>query len=148
MGLFSRINKVKDSNVVIEGAYSDTFSQLNFEISYIKIPKDVEVLNDGENKYSLYANTHNFLDIELVGENRCDLELNVGSFSRSNFLVLGPVNIPLEPRAVCTRDGRIYLGEHMKDHLIYPGMMCNFVKMAGEFFGDERFSKVYKSSFK
>jgi len=44
-------------NAVIEGAYHDLWTDLNYKIAQLEVPEEVSVLNDGTYRYLLYGKT-------------------------------------------------------------------------------------------
>jgi len=128
---------IKKFNVFIEGTYQDEWKRLNYKMAQIKVPKNTTVLNDGIYKYKLYGKTDNFEDIQKADEGVENLETKIDSLGVCKGIVLqhGGLLPHLErPRAVCMRDGRLYVDEHMIKDKAYVGSIQKILKKAGEIF--------------
>jgi len=137
----------KDFNAVVEGTYHDDWRNLNYKIAQIVVPEDTAVLNDGKYKYKLHGRTDDFENIQRVNGEAGDLEAKIDFLGFCEGVVLpykgGIPNILERPRAVCMRDGRIYVDEHMVTDESYVNAVSSVVKTAGEIFGEKKFSELY-----
>jgi len=141
------IKKRKDFNVVVEGTYHDDWINLNYKIAQIDVSEDTAVLNDGIYKYKLHGRTDDFENIQRTNDEAGDLEAKIGFLGFCEGVVLpysgGIPNFLERPRAVCMRDGRIYVDEHMATDESYVNAISLVVKTAGEIFREKKFSKLY-----
>ncbi len=137
----------KDFNAVVEGTYHDDWRNLNYKITQIEVPEDTAVLNDGTYKYKLHGRTEDSENIQRANGEAGNLEAKIEFIGFCEGIVLpyrgGIPNILERPRAVCMRDGRIYVEEHMATDESYVNAVSSVVKTAGEIFGKKKFSELY-----
>jgi len=124
-------------NAVIEGAYHDLWTDLNYKIAQLEVPEEVSVLNDSTYRYLLYGKTDDFENIK-TDSNADGLERKIDFLGFCEGVVLpymgGIPNLLERPRAVCLRDGRIFVDEHMLTNSAYLKAIPSIVKAAGELF--------------
>jgi len=137
----------KDFDAVVEGTYHDEWNKLNYKITQLEIPENTEVLNDGTYKYKLHGRTEDFENVQRAHGETGNLETKIDFLGFCEGVVLpyggGIPNILERPRAVCMRDGRIYVEEHMTTDESYVEAVSSVVKTAGEIFRERKFSKLY-----
>lgn len=137
----------KDFNALVEGTYHDNWKNLNYKLVQINVSEDVAVLNDGIYKYKLHGRTDNFKKIERTNGETGDLETKIDFLGFCEGVVLpyrGGIPSFLErPRAVCMRDGRVYIDEHMVTDRLYMDAIPSVIKLAGEIFEEKKFSELY-----
>jgi hypothetical protein len=140
--------EIQEFNTIIEGSYHDNWKNFHHKLSYIDVPNNTTAIDDGENVYPLYGVTRDFHTTQMV-KSVGELELKTDSLSLSKGVVLssqgGPfVNILEEPRTICLRDGRIFVGSTMLMEEGYIEWIPRIVESAGEMFKEERLSIIYK----
>ena len=144
----SLTKRKNDFNAVVEGTYHDQWITLNFKITRIEIPENTAVLNDGVYKYRLHGRTDDFEHVQRVNGESGDLEAKINFLGLYEGFVLpykgGILNILERPRTVCMRDGRVYIDEDMAIDKFYLSAVPSIVKAAGEMFGKEALSELYK----
>lgn len=151
MGLIARkerrdsvIGEREDFNAVIEGGYSHGERHLYFKIDRIEVPENARVLDDGTLKYLLVGRARNFEDFQIINGEADGLESQVSSLCLGGFVLELGIPVLEKPRALCMRDGRIYIEESMKLDRAYLEVLSSVVQTAGEIFGDEIFSELYE----
>ncbi|MBI2110464.1 hypothetical protein HYT51_01665 [Candidatus Woesearchaeota archaeon] len=137
----------KNFNAVVEGTYHDEWRNLNYKLTQIEVPEDTAVLNDGIYKYKLHGRTGDFKNVQIVNGESGGLETKIDFLGFCEGVVLpydgGIPNILERPRAVCMRDGRIYVDEHLATYESYVDAISSVVKTAGEIFREKKFSELY-----
>ncbi len=137
----------KDFSAVVEGTYHDEWRNLNYKITQIEVPENTTVLNDGAYKYKLHGRTDDFKNVQRVNEETGDLEARIDFLGFCKGVVLpyqgGIPNILERPRAICMRDGRVYIDEHLITDESYLSTVSSIVETAGEIFRERNFSELY-----
>lgn len=121
--MWSIIRKLK-FNAVIEGTNQDEWSSLQYVTRRIKIPSNTTVVNDENYQFCLYGRTSDFQTVKPIRESTETLETKIS-----------PLVFTLErPRAICTRDGRIYVDRMMLKDKAYICALDTIVQTAKEIF--------------
>ncbi|PIN81279.1 hypothetical protein COV11_02265 [Candidatus Woesearchaeota archaeon CG10_big_fil_rev_8_21_14_0_10_30_7] len=137
----------KSFNAVVEGTAQDDWMTLNYKLTRIEVPENVVVLNDGVYKYKLHGRTEDFENVQVTNAEAGDLEAKINFLGFCEGVVLpycgGISNFLQRPRAICMRDGRVYIDENMATDDSYVNAVSLVVKTAGEIFSEQKLSKLY-----
>ena len=143
-------DNIKDSfNAVIEGSFQEGWKTLHYKIAELQIPTDTNLLNDGQYQYRLFGRTEDFQTIIQFSGKGNILETRLESLSYCNGIILPIESSVLEydlerPRAVCMRDGRIFVDNDMLDDKLYLDAFQKIVKNCGEIFQSEEYLDLRK----
>ncbi len=144
-------------NAVIEGTYHDEWSNLNYKIALLGVSEGVALLNDSIYKYKFYGITEDFQKIQKINYEIGNLETKIDFLGFCDGVALpyfgGIPNILERPRTVCTKDGRVFIEEHMLSDKAYLETVPSIIKNVGEIFNDkellenifELYNKLVKS---
>ncbi|MEA2003645.1 MAG: hypothetical protein U9O53_01655 [archaeon] len=127
---------------------------MNYKITSLEVPEETEIINDGSYRYLLYGTTDDFYSFKLAdrsygaGQEKSDAEMEAESLSLSKGIVLpyrGSVSIVLDrSRAVCTKDGRIFVEEGMINDKKYLDAIGLLIEDVRETFEDPKLVELYK----
>ena len=149
-----QIQKKLTFNIVVEGTESDDWKTLNYKVANIPygVEEDAVLISDGVYRYGLYGKTEDFKTVkrqkpEEVGELEIKLEDFLG-FSPGVVLPFrggAAVNILGRPRAICTRDGRVFIDDGMMKDREYLKVLPKIVESAKEIFESEQIATIYRA---
>lgn len=121
--MWSIIRKLK-FNAVIEGTNQDEWSSLQYATRKMRIPSNTTVINDENYQFCLYGRTSDFQTVEPLEKSIETLETKIN-----------PLVFALErPRAICMRDGRVYVDKTMTKDEAYIRALDKIVQTAKEIF--------------
>ncbi len=137
-------------NAVIEGSFQEGWKTLYYKLARLEVPQDVSVLNDKTYRYQLYGKTEDFNGISIAVGN--GLEAKVPDLADCHGIVLSnesDIEFMLErPRAVCMRDGRIFVDINMMEDAQYMDAMFDVVRNAGRIFQSGEYLKTYRTAMR
>ncbi len=136
-------------NAIVEGYFQCKTYTRGYKLANLKIPEDVEFLKDGVNEYRLYGKTENFENILVE-----DWEAPVYESTRIEppTYCKGVVlkrnddfpDVLDSPRAIFTRDGRIFVNLSMLRFGLYQDNIPDMVKAVGAMFKNPQSARSYE----
>lgn len=97
---------------VIEGTFHDEWRNLQYKLSELSIPEGTTVVNDGVYDYIFYGRSEDFQTVQIVESSESPV-LTTKSLISSDDVILE------RPRAVYTKDGRVFVEKNMLSDAAY-----------------------------
>ena len=133
-------------NAVVEGTEQDEWPRFYFKLVSIIVPEGSIKIGDGVYAYELHGRTKDYGMIEPAqGTPNLEAKIDFLGFCPGVVLRDHPTQVLGRPRAVCMRDGRIFIDQDMRREELYVSMLMEALPVVGKLFSDPTYERNYRT---